>query len=457
MPEIFRINNLLSALATFNDATYWIIFAFAFLEALPIIGIFISGMLIIVFGGILINYGLASPMVVFIFAFLGTFFGGLSSFALGRISGSKQIFPTHSLIAPFALSLQLRHGVFSLLGRFIGPIAGFLYFTLGITPIHKRKFFIWHVFGSLIYVVILLFAGYYFTQLIIQIANISGLLSIALSLIISSIILITLMVNAIRLALPMLKNFLIIAQIHFIKNPRVQKWLKKYPQTTKWIETRMHSNDFTGLWLTLFFLLVIYLFGLAIALSFNILHSHFVIGIDENLALLMRSLWNPYYINAMTFITNIANSKSIIFLAFGLLVFLAINRSWVFFFGLIISVLGDVLTVTVLKHLIARPRPTAMYYLETSYSFPSGHAGISVAFFGFFSYLLFRIFKISPIFSAIFGITMAFFIGVSRIYLVEHYLSDVLNGWAIGAFWLCLGIMTSEYLLTKAYTTTQKI
>ena len=44
---------------------------------------------------------------------------------------------------------------------------------------------------------------------------------------------------------------------------------------------------------------------------------------------------------------------------------------------------------------------------------------------------------------------MAFAIGVSRIYLIEHYLSDVLNGWLIGALWVTVGIATAEWRLSQ--------
>ncbi|SHF94754.1 LssY C-terminus [Loktanella atrilutea] len=39
----------------------------------------------------------------------------------------------------------------------------------------------------------------------------------------------------------------------------------------------------------------------------------------------------------------------------------------------------------------------------------------------------------------------AFLIGLSRIYLIEHYVSDVLNGYLVGALWLILGIAFCEW------------
>ncbi len=49
---------------------------------------------------------------------------------------------------------------------------------------------------------------------------------------------------------------------------------------------------------------------------------------------------------------------------------------------------------------------------------------------------------------------MAFAIGFSRIYLIEHYLSDVLNGWLVGALWLTVGIAISEWRLSQTSAAT---
>ena len=39
---------------------------------------------------------------------------------------------------------------------------------------------------------------------------------------------------------------------------------------------------------------------------------------------------------------------------------------------------------------------------------------------------------------------------MSRIYLIEHYLSDVLNGWLVGGLWLMLGIAIAEWLASRS-------
>ncbi len=90
-----------------------------------------------------------------------------------------------------------------------------------------------------------------------------------------------------------------------------------------------------------------------------------------------------------------------------------------------------------LKMQIGRNRPVGALVEVTGYSFPSGHAMVSMAFYGFMALLVPRDTSWGRI--ARKGLfLLIFLIGCTRIYLRVHYLSDVLAGWILGA--LCLFI-----------------
>ena len=104
--------------------------------------------------------------------------------------------------------------------------------------------------------------------------------------------------------------------------------------------------------------------------------------------------------------------------------------------------LGGLSVAFLLKNIVHRARPLAGLINETSFSFPSAHAVISVVFYGFIIYLLLpkiknKKLKALKIFIAS---LLVLLIGFSRLYLGVHYLSDVLVGYIIGAIWLLLGI-----------------
>lgn len=117
----------------------------------------------------------------------------------------------------------------------------------------------------------------------------------------------------------------------------------------------------------------------------------------------------------------------------------------------LITVCGSALTTYGLKTIFSRARPLAeAFYLERSFSFPSGHATAAVALYGFMLYTIWKFDK--HIFRKPFAIFLAvliFLVGLSRLYLGVHYLSDVLAGFAIGFIWLFIGIKLHKYLLRR--------
>jgi undecaprenyl-diphosphatase len=103
-------------------------------------------------------------------------------------------------------------------------------------------------------------------------------------------------------------------------------------------------------------------------------------------------------------------------------------------------------TVTFLgKILFHRARPWYAIFPETDFSFPSGHATIAVAFYGYLAYIFIKSLK-GRHDQLIIGLTVLIIIliGLSRLYLDVHYVSDVLAGYLIGSLSLIIGINSSE-------------
>ena len=102
----------------------------------------------------------------------------------------------------------------------------------------------------------------------------------------------------------------------------------------------------------------------------------------------------------------------------------------------------------VLKALFARPRQHFEHPLlvETSYSFPSGHAMGSLLAYGMLAY--FAVLALGSWRSrvgAVFAVALlVLLIGLSRMYLGVHYLSDVAAGYAAGGVWLSALITAAE-------------
>jgi undecaprenyl-diphosphatase len=107
-----------------------------------------------------------------------------------------------------------------------------------------------------------------------------------------------------------------------------------------------------------------------------------------------------------------------------------------------LAVASAALALPPIKLLFARVRPDLIWQLvtEKKASFPSGHAlGAAITFplLGVFS---------GRAALVVAGIAVALAIGLSRVFLGVHWLSDVVGGWLLGAAWLCatLAVMAGK-------------
>lgn len=104
--------------------------------------------------------------------------------------------------------------------------------------------------------------------------------------------------------------------------------------------------------------------------------------------------------------------------------------------------LSSVLIMLGLKLLFNRHRPL-IPLLEPAkgLSFPSGHAFMSVCFYGLLMIIIWKEEKPHPVLKwtlLLLVVALLLSIGFSRIYLRVHYFTDVVAGFCIGSFWLLL-------------------
>lgn len=125
-------------------------------------------------------------------------------------------------------------------------------------------------------------------------------------------------------------------------------------------------------------------------------------------------------------------------------------RRWQAGVGAILSVTGAALLTLVLKLGFHRERPTVSWAIlkEADFSFPSGHAAISLAVYGMVGFLLWHTLRHGWLRMVMLTLVVALIglIGLSRIYLGVHYPSDIVAGYLTGSVWLITSIAVARLL-----------
>jgi membrane-associated phospholipid phosphatase len=203
----------------------------------------------------------------------------------------------------------------------------------------------------------------------------------------------------------------------------------------------------------LFFRSVLVLFAIGFAVLTFMVVTTPSFGIDLQITQAIQYIRFPLFAELMILVSWPGFSpQTMIITGLFILLIYGFGLHWEAVMALVASLLSTGINLLV-KDLIQRPRPTAgpvnVIDVLNSYSFPSGHVMFYISFFGFIGFLAYSLLKPSlkrTLLLAIFG-GMIILIGASRIYLGQHWASDVLGAYLLGS--LTLVAIIQMYLWGK--------
>ncbi|MEE0790294.1 MAG: phosphatase PAP2 family protein [Clostridia bacterium] len=200
-------------------------------------------------------------------------------------------------------------------------------------------------------------------------------------------------------------------------------------------------------WVVLFICLVGFL-----ALTEDVFNKEIMQGDIIGYKIISTFLISDFVTPIAKFITNFGGA---IFLSIATIALLLLIKNK----KIGLSIFSNIVIITILnqllKRILRRPRPTEFRIVEeTGYSFPSGHSMVSMAFYGYLIYLIYRYIKNKYIkWSLIVLLSILIcLIGISRIYLGVHYTSDVLGGFLLSISYLVVYISLIKNLKIKNIT-----
>ncbi len=214
-----------------------------------------------------------------------------------------------------------------------------------------------------------------------------------------------------------------------------------YQRVLRFLRARFRRGEYLGLHLTIGFL--ISLAGLLLFL----LIARQVVG-ERSLTLLDLSVYQWLHRHATivgygtwSVISSLGSGPAFVWIGVGVAALLTIRKHYLLLAVWAIALLGGGGLDYLLKETFERPRPAAAmdFLTRFSWSFPSGHSMGSLIGYGMLAYVISVEFTTSRevrrwiiAFCAI----LVLAVGLSRLYLGVHYLSDVLAGFCAGGLWL---------------------
>jgi membrane protein DedA with SNARE-associated domain/membrane-associated phospholipid phosphatase len=456
------INHILPSIEHFHAGGYWIAFLAALLETTIGIGLFLPGSTLILFLGALSARGYLDVGDLIWFAVMGAIIGDNINYYLGKKYGARWLKEDfwflkaqHTEKARHFLDVHGAKSIF--LGRFIPSVKEVVPFIAGSVEMNKKTFLLWNILGAIGWSFEWVLAGYIFAQAL----NIAELwlsrasLFVMLLLIFGSVLYFFkwLVIKNGKVFLTVAGSFGQSIKEAVLNNEHIVRWGRRHPQGVSFIKSRMDTSTFSGLPLSMLAVAFAYVLALFGGLVEDLITSDPIVAADIRIANLVVGFRTDVLTDIFTWITFLGKSQIILVFIAVTVVLLWLWRKQVYILPLFVAVIGSEAFTFLSKLAFHRPRPEAAVYAEYSFSFPSGHATIAVAFYGFLSYLFIRLApnwkrKVNLFFA---GILIILLIGLSRIYLDEHYLSDVYGGYLVGAMWLIVAVSLCEWLAYKNF------
>jgi membrane protein DedA with SNARE-associated domain/membrane-associated phospholipid phosphatase len=445
LPNIDLQQALEDVSSTLGSFTYVLVGLGAFAETGAFVGLVLPGETVVILGGAVAGQGETSIVLTIGVVWLGALMGDSVSFVLGRRLGrgfllrhGPKVRITRERFARVEEYFSRHGGMTIVIGRFIGLVRALAPFVAGSSGMRYTYYLPFGVLGTGLWAVVFALVGYFASQSLDAAARTAGqgtlLFGIAVAVIVA-----------------------IVVAVRFLRQPENRRRLvagmerraalrpllaagRRVAPPARFLWARLTPG---GLGLEFTTLLAILAVSLYVVIAYTV-----VISGDPgptpgdrtafDVAGHLRTAWVT---DAAKIVTALGSPVVNLSLAALAALLLAARRRWAEAGVLIAAVVIIYIGVAELKDATARPRPSNSLTGAEGSAFPSGHAAHAVIFPWLALTLTVRLRPGMAGGTAllVLGIALAALVGLSRVYLRVHYLSDVNAGWALGvaAFAAC--------------------
>jgi len=425
---------------TLGAWTYLLVGAFAFAETGAFVGLVVPGETVMLLGGAVAGQGAIDIYLLIAIAWFAAWAGDTTSFFLGRRLG-REFVMRHG--PRFGIGHERfekvedyfgRHGGKTIfIGRFVSLVRAFAPFIAGSSGMRYRAFVPYSILGTGLWASAHILIGYFFSRSIDTAAKYAGRGALLLATLIVVVVGGVLLVRHFRVEANRR------AAVRWMEGRRATRWMvvlaRRFQPQLNFLWDRVTPGGTFGLEFTSL------MATFAVAAFVLVAYTVIVSGDpgptpgDVTAMEIAEKLRTAWLVDIAKLFTALGSGAVCWPLAAVAAAILAARRRWAEFGVLVAGMLLVIAGVHELKDAVDRPRPSGGLTGYTGSSFPSGHTAYSTFYVWLAVTIVMRLragmARGALVVAA--GIGLTALVGLSRVYLGVHYMSDVNAGWALGA------------------------
>jgi membrane protein DedA with SNARE-associated domain len=434
---------------TLGAWTYLLVGVFAFAETGAFVGLVVPGETVMLLGGAVAGQGAIDIYLLIAIAWFAAWAGDTTSFFLGRRLG-REFVMRHG--PRFGIGQERfekvedyfgRHGGKTIfIGRFVSLVRAFAPFIAGSSGMRYRAFVPYSILGTGLWASAHILIGYFFSRSIDSAAKYAGRGAFLLATLIVVVVGAVLLVRRFRVEQNRRDA------VRWMEGRWATRWLvalgRRFRPQLSFLWDRVTPGGTFGLEFTS----LMATFAVA---AFALVAYTVIVGGDPGptpgdvtameIAEKLRTVW---LVDVAKVVTALGASGVCWPLAAVAAAILAARRRWAELGVLVAGMAIVIFGVHALKDAVDRPRPEGGLVAVSGSSFPSAHAAYATFYVWLAVTIVLRLrtgmARGALVIAA--GIAITALVGLSRVYLGVHYMSDVSAGWALGAaaFSLCASV-----------------
>lgn len=431
MAEVFR--QLIDWVAQNPGWAHLAVFIISFAESMAVVGLLVPGVVTMFGIGALIAADALEFWPVLLWAVAGAVMGDGASYWLGYHFRDRltQVWPFTRYPESLAAGVRFfeKYGGKSVaFGRFVGPVRAVIPLVAGMLAMRPSRFLVANVLSALAWAPAYLLPGIVFGASLELAAEVAFHLVVLL---IATVALVWLVVWLVQ-------------QVFLLLSPHANAWLQAllrwsevHPKLGEIAAALADPNHPDGRSLAVLATLLLLTTAVFVAVAGAVVSGGFSPAVDERVFETLQSLRTPFGDHVMVALSRFADTSVLLPVCVVLGVYLwgrEHRRTGLYW---VAAVAFGFLVPLVLKPLFQVPRPDIGIEDLSSWAFPSGHVLRASAVFGFLSVVISRgvseNWRWLPYSLAGALITL---VGLSRLYLGAHWLSDVVGSLALGLAWV---------------------